>query len=121
MNKSDLAELSCREYAETAHRGWGEFISPHESALIYLHAGSRLRLTYEQHSELGFGFDRMDAIDETFSEHGVSCAERDVDEFTKDFIKHFCNYLSLHQLDKLIDALIRYRDEWKRARVDSNR
>lgn len=84
---NDLVNMSCREYANTMHPGWGEFTQGRQSEVIYLHAGSRIRITHEQHSQPGFGFDRMEAIDESYAEHGKSSCERDAEEFVKDFIE----------------------------------
>ena len=106
-----IADMSCREYAETMHPEWGSFEERRESAVIYLHAGSRIRIAHERHSQPGFGFDRMEAINETWDEHGKSCSDRDAEEFVEDFIEHFCDYLSLHQLNVLIPALTAHRDE----------
>ena len=110
-----LAEMSCREYAETMHPEWGEF-HVREGEVIYLHASSRLRLVHERHSQPGFGFDRMEAIDESYDKHGKSCADRDAEEFAEDFIEYFCNYLSIHQLNVLIPALIAHHDELEARR-----
>lgn len=109
-----IADMSCREYAETMHPEWGSFHS-RNSEVIYLHAGSRLRVAHEQHTQPGFGFDRMEAIDESYV-NGESLCERDAKEFASDFIKHFCQYLTLRQLNELIPALTEYRDEWERER-----
>ena len=122
MSESDLTKLTCRQYAETAHQGWGEFHARGDSDVIYLHAGSRLRVQLEQHSQPGFGFDRMEAIDETAAnamqngKRGVSCAERDADEFVDDFIRVFCEHLSIRQLNALIPALIEHRADREMTR-----
>ena len=116
----NIADMSCREYAETMHPEWGSF-KRRESAVIYLHCGSRIRITHEQHSEHGFGLDRMEAIHETWDQQGKSCSDRDAEEFAKDFIEHFCDYLSIHQLNVLIPALTAHRDEmeaWRQQRIE---
>ncbi len=115
---NDLVNMSCREYANTMHPGWGEFTQGRQSEVIYLHAGSRIRITHEQHSQPGFGFDRMEAIDESYAEHGKSSCERDAEEFVKDFIEHFCDYLSIRQLNELIPALIAHRDRLRQRLRD---
>ena len=114
-----LAKMSCREYAETMHSGWGEFNERCESQVIYLHAGSRIRIQHELHSQPGFGFDRMEAIDESYDEHGKSSIQRDDEEFASDFVEHFCDHLSIHQLDVLIPALIAYRDSQEKRRQEA--
>lgn len=117
-----IADMSCREYAETMHPEWGSFEERRESAVIYLHAGSRIRITHERHSQPGFGFDRMEAIDEAASnamqngKRGVSCAERDADEFVDDFVRVFCEHLSIRQLNVLIPALIEHRADREMTR-----
>lgn len=119
MSKSNLIDMTCREYAETMHPGWGEFSVKGDGDLIYLHAGSRLRITCERHSQPGFGFDRMEAIDESYHEHGKCSSDRDAEEFAKDFIEHFCDHLSIHQLNVLIPALTAHRDAWERRRQEA--
>lgn len=113
---ADLVNMTSREYAETMHQGWGSFSSRRDSQVLYLHPGSRLRITEERHSEPGFGFDRMEAIDESYHEHLKCSSDRDAEEFTRDFIEHFCDHLSIHQLNVLIPALTAHRDQWELRR-----
>lgn len=107
---NDLVKMSAREYAEKAHPGWGEFKPVGRPFTLFLHPGQRLVVQCERHSELGFGLDRAEAIDESYEEHGKTSFERDSEEFTNDFIEHFCNHLSLRQLNELIPAMIALRD-----------
>lgn len=99
-----LHEMTCREYAETAHPGWGEF-QKRDEFILYLHAQSRLRVSVEQHSEPGFGLDRSDAIDDAYETHKMTSAERDTQEFVKDFVAQVGEHLSLNQLKALVKEL----------------
>lgn len=96
--------MSCREYAQSQHPGWGHFVSK-EPFLIYLHASSRMQVTHQVHSEPGFGMDRYEAIDERATQGGLSCSERDSQEFVQDFVSQFGEHLSVNQLKALIAGL----------------
>lgn len=115
-SETDLTKLSAREYAETMHQGWGEFKArAHREFTLYFHPGSRYRVIYEQHSEHGFGYDRMEALGEI----GVNASDVDAAQFAQDFVEHFCQQLSLHDLSYLIPALTKFRDDWEAERQAS--
>lgn len=110
---SDLTKLTAREYAETMHPSWGEF-KPWErrSFELYFHPSARYRVIYEQHTQYGFGYDRTEAM----AEAGVSSGEVDSAQFAKDFVEHFCQQLTLRDLEHLIPALTKFRDDWEADR-----
>jgi hypothetical protein len=109
----NLANLSCRDYADymkLVHPDWGSFQPRGTSMSLYLHAGSRLVLTHEQHTEPGFGHDRLEA------QAATGKPVDDDDEFVSDFVNMVGEFMSLHQLKKLIPALEAMRDEEEASR-----
>ncbi len=108
---TDLVSMSSRQYAEASDPVLGKFEVVGEPFALYLHAGCRLAVQCERHSMIGFGYDRFDAIDETYDCHGKTAAERDAEEFASDFVNLFCDHLSLRQLNTLIPELIKLRDK----------
>jgi hypothetical protein len=101
----DLTELSAREYAETMHPGWGTW-RERDRFYLYTHASARFLVIHETHTEHGFGYDRVEAM----QEKGISL-NHDGNVFAHDFVQLFCEHLNLRDLEGLICALaIHHRD-----------
>lgn len=108
----DIKDLTAEEYAETMHPEWGEFRA-REGFFLYTHPGRRFRVVVEQHTQPGFGYDRMEAIDDAATDISETSVRRDSVEFVQQFMNRFCEHLSMNQLNKLIVGLTKYRDDWR--------
>lgn len=110
---ANLAAMSCRDFADymkQTYPDWGCFEPKGVTKVIYLNTQSRLLVTREQHTEPGFGHNRLEAKAE------VASHVDDTDEFVNDFVEVISEFLSLHQLKRLIPALEALRDEEEAAR-----
>ena len=107
-----LHKMTCREYTEHHNERYPKW-NERESFYLYLHCGSRLKITPEQSDELWFGLDR----DEEAGLHEAYDADADERELASDFANMFCQHLSIHQLNFLIPEITKMRDDWEADRA----
>jgi len=118
-SSSSSTKLTAREYAETTVLPGGpennEWLSGRDDFLLYIHTGGRFHVSYERHAVPGFGLARADAL----AEQGVYDADVDTAEFAEEFIRYFCDHLSLHDLRILVPRLVKHleSEEERHARL----
>lgn len=108
-----VAEMTCREYVESMKHPdpW----KLRDEFTLYLHAGSRLKVQAE-YTDTFIELSRDDEL----AEAGIYTADQDSKEFADDFVKRFCDNLSLHQLNDLVTVVTEARDKWQAEHAASN-
>ena len=96
------------EYAD-AKATWGHWRMYRKPSFIYLSSSSRLRIQPEIHSEPGFGFDRLDEM----NDRGIDESELDAQETPQQMAEEFLDNFSLHPLRVLVPVLQSRLLEWE--------
>jgi hypothetical protein len=117
--KLDLASMTMQQYADyiaAAHPDWGSWKRKHPfnpEIVLYLNAWTRFRIVTEQHTECGFGLDRLDEA------HGkdIDIDGRDSREFARSFMNTIGNKMSLFDLNIFLDEVRAVREEWSTERI----
>jgi len=94
---------TAQEYAEGQDKEWISL----EDFVLYSSISRRFQIFVESSHADFTGIDR----DEELADLGIYGSEFDAEEFAKKFIELFCNHMSLFEVDKLTEALIKYREQ----------
>jgi len=104
-----IHEMTCREFAD--HNAEKSQWSDRQQFYLYLHANNRLLVTAQTDQSFS-GLWRS----EEMAENGIYDGDTDSREFAQDFVNLFCQHLSIHQLNDLIPAITKMRDDWEAER-----
>lgn len=100
MNRNQTA----KEFSESHRPNWVS----HDTFHLYRTPSQRFVCTWETVDINDYGFDLNRANE--LAESGISESDFDAEEFSKDFVEKFCNYLSIFEINVLLNYLSEYKE-----------